>query len=1094
MNPNGFALRIAIFFAVRARVFGVGEKVAHRWIAGICAALLSGSILSSASEPRAPLVTNVAQFKIVSAAEYAVGCDFRLTGVVTLLDTNRNLIVLQDETGAVGLNAPIEFDLKEGEAAVIAGSNGAPAFERFPEFPHRPAFTETRQDFEAPSNAGEYYLARMRGWLRPSATGDYTFWVASDNSSELWLSPDADPSKAKLISTVPRYGWVNSREWSKFPTQRSEKIRLEAGQSYYIEAMQEQSQGDAHLAVAWEGPGIERSVIDAPHLTPWTRDGIATIDAATHGILFERWNNYTAGALSGLGGVRSFQSVLSVEKLHLIERRPASAPRPRAMSFDGKWLADHNLSWVETEGMVTFAGETGNHLQLALDNGKSQAQVRSLQGQSIIPKLPRHAAVRVQGVCEAFFDENGGLIPGVIWIRDPSNISVIEKGQPSSSASAPGLDKAQANQSPALEAFYGTRGVVTFNDRVFGTDCLFVQEGNAVAFVKITKFKNQLKVGDWVDLGGALEPERFFPTVKPMVVVPLGFRPMPAPITDPIELPIPGNRDGRWTEIEGVGRFVKTNSTLELMTGTLPISVWIGGTTSNELSRYVDAKLRIRGVLTAAALETPTLLVPSRSFVEIEEAAPIDPFGAPLRAVADLKEIDSEPCCLHRVRVAGEVTLLDHDSFVLQDASGGVRVVPIGNLTAHIGDRIEVVGFPLSHSARPLLDDALVRPGNDIRSANPAELDLVEALPVHQDGSLVKIAATLLAARTIGNSQVLELQEGRRVFTATLTTKLGRFPALIPGSRLAIVGVCDTDSAAPPGITAREKAGLASINLWLRSPSDIKVLSGPPWWSWQRATALIGTLFAVLTGALLWIHLLRLRLERQKAAQLAASEQILKRLEEERRRIAANLHDSLGQVLLAIKNQALVGLQRANGDTIIRERLNEISGATSQAIEEVRQITHGLRPYQLDRLGLTQAMRATVSSASANSSISFASRVEDIDGAFDKDSEIHVYRIVQEAINNILKHSAATEAAVVIKKRAHNVSLSIRDNGRGFELGTKRASQPNGLGYGLTGIAERMRILKGRLTIDSQPGEGASLNLEIPHSSNGPGNHHPDRG
>jgi signal transduction histidine kinase len=198
--------------------------------------------------------------------------------------------------------------------------------------------------------------------------------------------------------------------------------------------------------------------------------------------------------------------------------------------------------------------------------------------------------------------------------------------------------------------------------------------------------------------------------------------------------------------------------------------------------------------------------------------------------------------------------------------------------------------------------------------------------------------------------------------------------------------------------------------------------------------------------------------------------------------------------LLAIKNQTLVVLQRSPCDSGVRERLSEISGATSQAIEEVRQITHGLRPYQLDRLGLTQAMRATVSRASANSSISFASRVENIDDSFDKDSEIHVYRIVQEAINNILKHSAATEAAVVIKKRANNISLSIRDNGRGFDFTSLHASQSNDLGYGLSGITERMRILGGNLTIDSKPGAGASLNFEIPISNNGTGNHSSDRG
>jgi signal transduction histidine kinase len=220
-------------------------------------------------------------------------------------------------------------------------------------------------------------------------------------------------------------------------------------------------------------------------------------------------------------------------------------------------------------------------------------------------------------------------------------------------------------------------------------------------------------------------------------------------------------------------------------------------------------------------------------------------------------------------------------------------------------------------------------------------------------------------------------------------------------------------------------------------------------------------------------------LERQQTAQLVFSRRVLERLEDERRRIAVNLHDSLGQILVAIKNHALLAIQRPPDEQGLRQRLDEISDATSQAIEEVRQITHGLRPYQLDRLGLTQAIRASISRASSNSPISFATRVEDIDGLFDKDSEIHVYRIVQEAVTNVVKHSAATETAIVIKKRMPLVSLSIRDNGRGFNATIPPAASHD-LGYGLSGIAERVRILGGTLVIDSRPSEGTSLTVEVP--------------
>jgi signal transduction histidine kinase len=272
---------------------------------------------------------------------------------------------------------------------------------------------------------------------------------------------------------------------------------------------------------------------------------------------------------------------------------------------------------------------------------------------------------------------------------------------------------------------------------------------------------------------------------------------------------------------------------------------------------------------------------------------------------------------------------------------------------------------------------------------------------------------------------------------------------------------------------------MKSLRILLRSPVDVVLLKGPPWWTWKKVTALVGTLLAVLIGTLLWIYLLRRRLQRQQAAQLAFLRQILQSQESERCRIAANLHDSLGQNLLVIKNQARLAMQPVKDVSALQQRLDEISGMASQALDEIRQITHGLRPYQLDRLGLTQAIRAVINRTSENSPIQFASNVEDVDKLYNKESEIHLYRIVQEGINNIVKHSSATEATVVIKRLANVVSLSIRDNGRGFDT-TLFDANAHEAGFGLSGISERARILGGTLTIDSRPGAGTSLNIEIP--------------
>lgn len=1052
--------------------------------------VLGGSVsvvVAAAPVDAATFATNAAQFWTVSPESFLAGCGFRLNGVITLVDTNRSFFVLQDETGAVGIYGGLPgLNLHPGDAVSLESSNCSPALARFPEYPYRPTGWQIRGAFEAPINWGEYHLTRMRGYLHPPTTGQYTFWTSSDNSSELWLSTDAERSKVRKIASVARYEWTLVHQWNKFPSQRSESIWLDAGQTYYIEALQEQTGGGDNLAVAWQGPDIPQSVIDGKYLTPWNGERYAGLFSQTNGILHESWTNFSVGDLSGIGGQRPFQSAVSADNLRVVERSgKGRLPAPHLIQANRPWTIQNNYRWSEVEGTVKFAGEYGDNIFIQLDDGKTIVQARASGLRLERPRVPHDVSIRVQGVCEGTYDENANLIPALIWVTTTRGISVMDGGATNSTVNATN-EPAQAvpNQSPtAMGGFYATRGVVTFSDRVFDKDCLFVQEGNAAMFVSLENFAyhHPLEVGQLLDLGGALKTEKSLPIITPLAFTEVGWRAFPVASTDPIQIPIPPDRDGKWTELQGVVHAVNSDGTLSVMGPHEPVSVWLGQSRSNDLSCYVDARVRLKGVLSLSTFPAPILLVPSRSFVEVDEPAAADVFNSRVRSIADLKTDATDPSQLHRAKVVGEITLEDSEWFFVQDGTGGIRVqsaVPSG---MKVGEAVEVVGFPTAHGATRVISDAVIRSATKFSGAKPLNMDLTDGLPYRLGGSLIHAEATLLKARTIGNSQILELQRGGRVFTSTLLMDHGRLGEIAHGSQVAITGVCDTESAVlPVSTTARERAALASLNVWLRSPADLTILSGPPWWTWRRAAFLVSILFTILTAALLWVYFLRRRLHRQKAQQLAFSQQVLERLEGERSRIAANLHDGLGQVLLAIRNQTLRAMQRNPEGDGVRERLEEISDATSQALDEVRQITQGLRPYQLNRLGLTQAIRASLNQVSSNSQIVFANRVEEVDNIFDQDSEIHVYRIVQEAVNNVIKHSAANEAAVVIKSRNNVVSLSIRDNGQGFDAGSVSAAEPSGLGYGLGGISERVRILGGTLTVDSRPGRGTNLTIEIP--------------
>ncbi len=131
-------------------------------------------------------------------------------------------------------------------------------------YPALPDVVGYTADFEAPSGWGERYGQRLSGYVIPPASGDYTFWIASDDGGELWLSTDMNPANRRKLCQVN--GSVSARNWTAQGNQQSAVIPLVAGQRYYIEALQKEGIGGDHLAVAWQGPGISRRVIEGDHL------------------------------------------------------------------------------------------------------------------------------------------------------------------------------------------------------------------------------------------------------------------------------------------------------------------------------------------------------------------------------------------------------------------------------------------------------------------------------------------------------------------------------------------------------------------------------------------------------------------------------------------------------------------------------------------------------------------------------------------------------------------------------------------------------------------------------------------------------------
>ena len=266
-----------------------------------------------------------------------------------------------------------------------------------------------------------------------------------------------------------------------------------------------------------------------------------------------------------------------------------------------------------------------------------------------------------------------------------------------------------------------------------------------------------------------------------------------------------------------------------------------------------------------------------------------------------------------------------------------------------------------------------------------------------------------------------------------------------------------------------------SDGVWNETGATLAVTVYPPFWQTQWFLGLV--VLSVLTLAAL---LYRARIRKLKQAQVAQevfARQLLASQEGERKRIAAELHDGLGQNLLVIKNWAVLAGRALELESKARAPIQEVTAAAARSIEEVREIAHNLRPYHLDEIGLTDAVAAMVERVAEASSISFTLEQDDLKGLLSPEVEINLYRMIQECLNNIVKHAQATAVALSIRRNAQSLVVVIKDNGRGFDLAQVLSRKDRG--FGLAGLAERVRLLGGKETIQSEPNLGTTITITL---------------
>jgi two-component system, NarL family, sensor histidine kinase UhpB len=213
--------------------------------------------------------------------------------------------------------------------------------------------------------------------------------------------------------------------------------------------------------------------------------------------------------------------------------------------------------------------------------------------------------------------------------------------------------------------------------------------------------------------------------------------------------------------------------------------------------------------------------------------------------------------------------------------------------------------------------------------------------------------------------------------------------------------------------------------------------------------------------------LARIDAERRRSGRL-----VLRAQEEERGRLARDLHDEVNQSLTAI----LLRLEALNQTAPpgVEDELAEVKRLVNQAMDELLTLARQLRPSALDDHGLTSAIVSQVRRFSAQTGIRADVRTSGEPTGLESDQEIAAYRFAQEALSNVAQHAGATHVEVEMTVNGSKLELSVRDDGRGFDPEAESG------GIGLQGMAERARLVGAQLQVDSDPGGGTALTLQVP--------------
>jgi PAS domain S-box-containing protein len=408
-------------------------------------------------------------------------------------------------------------------------------------------------------------------------------------------------------------------------------------------------------------------------------------------------------------------------------------------------------------------------------------------------------------------------------------------------------------------------GVVTYADFSFSHAHLFVQDATAGIYVDPHHLALNLRAGQYVEVEGRTGPGFFASEITNPRVRILGEAPLPVPRRVSGEEFASGVQDSQFVEVEGI--IVSTGENdgrllLHIASRSVEFLVYVLGQKPAP-ENLLGAAVRLRGVSSGiynAKMQFigAALMVPGFDYLLVEHPAPTDLFSVPLRPIGIVLHLGSQGAFSQRVRVQGVVTLQRlGKSIFLSDGQQGVEVQTGQTTVLKPGDRVEVVGFPAVGNYSPVLKDAIFRRIGTGPPPQPVTVTAQQALAGSFDSELIRIQGRLLDFGRQAGLRTLSISADNLNFRAELeeATAGQALADLRVGSLVQLTGICN--------IRVDENRAPVGFELVLRAPEDVVVIQQPPWWTLKHALSLLGFTGLVILSALVWVVMLRRRVQNQ---------------------------------------------------------------------------------------------------------------------------------------------------------------------------------------------------------------------------------------